>query len=180
GQLRKSASEKWKENQIWLCSQPRSQENLGHGRIVWWELALGMGNDQKHRDLLMMVNQILIKYMAHTVVIKLLGRRIGYLVLHNKVCSLWKPSQPFRLMDVENGYFLAKFQNLKDFKKLLGLLGHMYKRKVLWEIWGTIGKVAKLDFNMDNEVWGRFARMAVHLKELFPNEVKRPEDLEGK
>ncbi|TYI43681.1 hypothetical protein ES332_A01G185700v1 [Gossypium tomentosum] len=51
------------------------------------------------------VIQILIKGMAHTVVIKLLGRNIGYSALQNKVYSLWKPSQSFRLMDVENGYF---------------------------------------------------------------------------
>lgn len=34
------------------------------------------------------VNQILIKDMAHTVVIKLLERNIGYSALYNKVCSL--------------------------------------------------------------------------------------------
>ncbi|MBA0602960.1 hypothetical protein Gorai_003120 [Gossypium raimondii] len=65
------------------------------------------------------VNQILIKDMAHTVVIKLLGRNIGYPMMYNKVCSLWKPSQSFRLMDLENGYFLAKFQSLEDFEKVL-------------------------------------------------------------
>lgn len=55
------------------------------------------------------VNQLLIKNMAHTIVIKLLGRSIGYTALYNKVCSLWKPSQAFRLINVENGYFQAKF-----------------------------------------------------------------------
>ncbi|MBA0603243.1 hypothetical protein Gorai_003396 [Gossypium raimondii] len=66
-------------------------------------------------------------------------------------------------MDVENGYFLAKFKNSKAYEKirLPGLLGHMYKRKILREIRGIIGKVAKLDFNTDNGVRGRFARMIV-------------------
>ncbi|MBA0826466.1 hypothetical protein Goarm_011312 [Gossypium armourianum] len=32
---------------------------------------------------------------------------------------------------------------------------HMYKRRILWEIGGLVGKVAKLDFNMDNGVRGR-------------------------
>ncbi|MBA0688475.1 hypothetical protein Goari_006262 [Gossypium aridum] len=86
--------------------------------------------------------------------------RIGNLALHNKVCALWKPSQPFLLMDVEKGYFLAKLDfsiaqpypsMVMAWIQLLGLHGHMYNRKVLWEIWGTIGKVAKLDFNTDKE-----------------------------
>ncbi|KAA3484762.1 reverse transcriptase [Gossypium australe] len=60
-----------------------------------------------------------IEYVTYTLVIKLLGRSIRYSMLHNKVCSLWKPFQSFRLMDVENGYFLAKFKNSKDFEKVL-------------------------------------------------------------
>ncbi|MBA0753008.1 hypothetical protein Gogos_021638, partial [Gossypium gossypioides] len=109
------------------------------------------------------VNQILIKDVTYTVVIKLLGRRIGYSTLHNKVCSLWKPSQPFHLIDVENGYFLAKFKNSEDFEKFPGLPRHMYKRQILREIGGLIGKVEKLSFNTDNGVRGRFARMAVYV-----------------
>ncbi|KAA3461592.1 GroES-like zinc-binding alcohol dehydrogenase family protein [Gossypium australe] len=137
------------------------------------------------------VNQILIKYMAHTVVIKLLGQIIGYLALHNK------PSQPFRLMDVENSYFLAKFQNLKDFDKVLcqgpWIVYRLHLTVQPWthsttlsknghgldsapgSTWAyvqkkgfvgnrrTIGEVAKLDFNTDNKVRGRFTRMAVYV-----------------
>ncbi|KAG8473013.1 hypothetical protein CXB51_034928 [Gossypium anomalum] len=65
------------------------------------------------------VNQLLIKDMEHTVVIKLLGRNIGCTTLQNKILSLWQPSQPFRLMDIENGYYLEKFQNPEDFEKVL-------------------------------------------------------------
>ncbi|KAH1056406.1 hypothetical protein J1N35_034471 [Gossypium stocksii] len=57
--------------------------------------------------------------MACTIVVKLLGRNIEYSAFHNKVCSLWKSTQLFQLMDVENGYFLAKFQNSEDFEKVL-------------------------------------------------------------
>ncbi|KAK5772492.1 hypothetical protein PVK06_048781 [Gossypium arboreum] len=57
--------------------------------------------------------------MAHTVVIKLLGKNIGYPVIYKKDCSLWKLSLSFRLMDIENEYFLAKFQILEEFEKVL-------------------------------------------------------------
>lgn len=47
--------------------------------------------------------------------------------------------------------------------RLLGLPGHMHKRKILWEIRGMIGRVAKLDINTNNGVQGRFARMMVYV-----------------
>ncbi|MBA0729979.1 hypothetical protein Golax_025891, partial [Gossypium laxum] len=43
------------------------------------------------------------------------------------------------------------------------LLGHMYKRQILWEIGGLVGKVVKLDYNTNNGVRGRFARMVVYV-----------------
>ncbi|MBA0654131.1 hypothetical protein Goklo_021205 [Gossypium klotzschianum] len=33
------------------------------------------------------------------------------------VSNIWRPSMPFQLMDIENGYFLAKFHNNDDFEK---------------------------------------------------------------
>lgn len=53
------------------------------------------------------------------VVIKLLGRNIEYFAIQNKISLLWRQSKLFRLMDIENNYFLAKFQNLEDFEKVL-------------------------------------------------------------
>lgn len=130
--------------------------------------------------------------MEHTVVIKLLGWNIGYAALQNKTFLLWKPAQAFRLMDIENGYYLAKFQNPEDCEKVLcqglwivyrqylmmqpwslkfnpaqskpnvvmawvrlpRLSGHMYKRRILWEIGGLIVQVVKLDFHTYNGVQG--------------------------
>ncbi|XP_016676325.1 uncharacterized protein [Gossypium hirsutum] len=65
------------------------------------------------------VKQLLYKEMEMTVVLKLLGRNISYGVLFNRVSNLWKPIQPFQLMDIENGYYLAKFQNNNDYEKVL-------------------------------------------------------------
>ncbi|MBA0599980.1 hypothetical protein Gorai_006179 [Gossypium raimondii] len=49
-------------------------------------------------------------------------------------------------MDIENGYFLPKFNNKLGYKKVLskGLSGYMYKNKILVEIEGLVGKVANL------------------------------------
>ncbi|PPD98502.1 hypothetical protein GOBAR_DD04462 [Gossypium barbadense] len=77
--------------------------------------------------------------------IKLLGRNIGLPVLQNKIYNLWKPLSPFHLMDIENGYFLPKFNNKLGYKKVLskGLSGYRYKHKILVEIEGLVGQ---LDF----------------------------------
>ncbi|KAH1066052.1 hypothetical protein J1N35_031039 [Gossypium stocksii] len=139
--------------------------------------------------------------MEQTIVIKLLGRNIGYGALNTRISSLWNPSMPFHLMDIENGYFLAKFQSPDDYAKVLlqgpwmiygqyltvqpwtkdfspsqaypsmvlawirrpGLLVFLYKRRILEEIGGIIGKVVRLDFNTDSRTRGRFARMAVYI-----------------
>ncbi|PPR86810.1 hypothetical protein GOBAR_AA33879 [Gossypium barbadense] len=37
----------------------------------------------------------------------------------NKIYSMWRPSAPIRMMDIENGYFLVKFQNKLDCEKAL-------------------------------------------------------------
>ncbi|KAA3469259.1 LINE-1 reverse transcriptase isogeny [Gossypium australe] len=147
------------------------------------------------------IQQILFKEMELTIVIKLLGRSIGYGALLNRISSLWNPSKPFHLMDIENGYYLAKFYSIHDYTKVLaqepwlvygqyltvqpwtkefspsqpfpsivlawirlpGLPGYLYKKKILEEIGGLIGKVVQLDLNTDNKTRGRFARMAVYI-----------------
>ncbi|KAJ4822016.1 hypothetical protein Tsubulata_001579 [Turnera subulata] len=55
------------------------------------------------------------------VVIKLMGKRIGYRVLRSKIQSLWKPQSPFRLIDLENDFFVVRFKDKTD--ALQALLG---------------------------------------------------------
>ncbi|KAK9032377.1 hypothetical protein V6N11_056648 [Hibiscus sabdariffa] len=59
------------------------------------------------------------KSLELTVVVKLLGRRIGYNALRTKIYELWKPSQPIRLMDIENDYYLVSFRAHSDYKRIL-------------------------------------------------------------
>ncbi|MBA0646240.1 hypothetical protein Goklo_014219 [Gossypium klotzschianum] len=44
-----------------------------------------------------------------------------------------------------------------------GLLGYLYKHKILAEIGEMVGKVVKLDMNTDNRMRGRFTWMAVYV-----------------
>ncbi|KAH1122228.1 hypothetical protein J1N35_005388 [Gossypium stocksii] len=65
------------------------------------------------------LRNILVRDMETTVIVKLLSRNIGYGVLHNHITSLWKPPQPFRLMDIENGYYLVRFQSRVNYDSAL-------------------------------------------------------------
>ncbi|MBA0680037.1 hypothetical protein Goari_011764 [Gossypium aridum] len=57
--------------------------------------------------------------------------------------------------------------------RLSRLLSILYKKKILEEIGGMIGKVAKLDFNTDKRTRGRFIRMVVYvnLNKSFVSQV---------
>lgn len=84
------------------------------------------------------IQQLLIKGMENTVVLKLLGRNIGYYILDNKIYSIWKPSSSFHLMDIENGYFLATFKSKFDCEKVLSegpwTIFHQYLAVQPWSI----------------------------------------------
>ncbi|MBA0730341.1 hypothetical protein Golax_025577 [Gossypium laxum] len=109
------------------------------------------------------VQQILVKDMVTTVVVKFLDQNLSYTLLQNKIHNLSKPLQQFHLMDVENGYFLAFPSNTMVWVRLPGLSGYLYKRYILEEIESLIGKVTKLDFETDKGSRGKFARMAVYI-----------------
>ncbi|KAH1031336.1 hypothetical protein J1N35_043510 [Gossypium stocksii] len=58
------------------------------------------------------------KSIARTIVFKLLGRKIGY-VFWNKMCTPWKQVKRFQLMDIENDYYLAKFESVEDYTNVI-------------------------------------------------------------
>ncbi|KAK9045142.1 hypothetical protein V6N11_059031 [Hibiscus sabdariffa] len=56
-----------------------------------------------------------LKSMDFTLVVKALGCRVGYNVLHNRILAIWKPAHPIKLVDIENDHFLVKFASWKDY-----------------------------------------------------------------
>ncbi|KAK5772345.1 hypothetical protein PVK06_048630 [Gossypium arboreum] len=102
-------------------------------------------------DFLKRIKRLLVKDMETTIVIKLLGRNIGYGILCNRTSSLWKPSQSFRVIDMKNNYYLVRFQNKVDYEMAL----------TQEEIGSLVGKVAKLDIKINSGVRGQFAMIVV-------------------
>ena len=60
------------------------------------------------------VHEQLIKPWQNTVVVKLLGRRIGYRALCNRLESLWNLTPGFNIIDLENEFYLVRFKNAGD------------------------------------------------------------------
>ncbi|PPR89870.1 hypothetical protein GOBAR_AA30817 [Gossypium barbadense] len=104
------------------------------------------------------IHQILVQGMDNTVILKFLGRNMGITVLQNKIYDLWRPTAPMHMMDIENGYFLVKFQNKMDFKKALA-----EGPSIIFEFGEVVGKVVKLDLNTDSRTRGHFARLTVYV-----------------
>ncbi|KAL4354587.1 hypothetical protein GQ457_06G029720 [Hibiscus cannabinus] len=79
----------------------------------------GMDNDVIMIDFSERVHNLAVKSLDQTVVIKIIGRRIGYVTLRNKLHEVWKPDQAFKLMDIENDYFLVTFRSRVDYLHVL-------------------------------------------------------------
>ncbi|MBA0876882.1 hypothetical protein Goshw_022427 [Gossypium schwendimanii] len=109
------------------------------------------------------IHKIIIQGMENTVILKLLGRSIGFSVLQNKLYNLWKPLAALHMMDIENGYFLVKFQNKLDCEKALSE-GH-------WIIFGQYLMVQPWSLAFDPTqaypsvvmAWIRFPGLPVYL-----------------
>ena len=52
-------------------------------------------------------------------VIKLLGKSMSYLMIKQKIKHLWRLSGGYDVMNVGNGYFLAKFDSQEDRMKVI-------------------------------------------------------------
>ncbi|KAK5836940.1 hypothetical protein PVK06_012746 [Gossypium arboreum] len=65
------------------------------------------------------VNWFIERRMILSVIIKLLGRKMGFAASINRVQGLWKTMKPFQLMDLENDYYLVKFQDERDYSNAL-------------------------------------------------------------
>lgn len=65
------------------------------------------------------VHQYIAKHMARTVIVKLLGRKISYFTMVNKLQAIWRTSHLLQIIDLENDYFSVKFRTDKEYLEAL-------------------------------------------------------------
>ncbi|KAJ4840934.1 hypothetical protein Tsubulata_001143 [Turnera subulata] len=49
------------------------------------------------------------------VIVKLLGKNISFIVLIAKIKSLWQPKGLFKVIDLDNNFFVVKFTKREDY-----------------------------------------------------------------
>ncbi|KAL4283171.1 hypothetical protein GQ457_16G011860 [Hibiscus cannabinus] len=57
--------------------------------------------------------------LSNSVIIRLLGKSIGYRALLNRIQALWSPIGELQLIDLDNEYFLVRFALEEDFTRML-------------------------------------------------------------
>ncbi|KAH1098584.1 hypothetical protein J1N35_015505 [Gossypium stocksii] len=65
------------------------------------------------------VHQLIEQKMALTVVVKVLGKKVGFNALLNKVSVFWSLRNIFKLIYLENDFYLVRFQDKDDFDNML-------------------------------------------------------------
>ncbi|KAL4384528.1 hypothetical protein GQ457_15G012170 [Hibiscus cannabinus] len=57
--------------------------------------------------------------LRNAIIVRLLGRTIGFRSLWNRIHALWKPVGELHLVDLDNNYFLVRFTDAGDYSKAL-------------------------------------------------------------
>ena len=104
-----------------------------------------------------------------SIILKLMGRPLGYQALQTRLGSIWRPSGMTHLIDIRYGFFIMHFDVLKDYHHALmdGLwfVGEQYLHVYTWEA-DFHSHIAKIS---TTAVW-------IHLEQL-PIEYYHPEFL---
>ena len=58
----------------------------------------------------------IMRLWRRTLIIKLLGRNIGYNLLYRKIHELWKPKASVDLVSIDNGFFSIRFSSEEDYE----------------------------------------------------------------
>ncbi|KAI9097663.1 hypothetical protein K1719_025434 [Acacia pycnantha] len=83
------------------------------------DVSIGLNGNIPTVDFAEHVKETLNRKMGLAVVIKLLGRKIGYRQLRTQLQKIWKPSGHFKLTDMDEDCFLVRFQDDLDYQNAI-------------------------------------------------------------
>ncbi|XP_039056625.1 uncharacterized protein LOC120199667 [Hibiscus syriacus] len=89
--------------------------------IVYQEgdVAMDLSGDYPKISFSNRIHELIDINMKQVIITRLLGKKIGYKALVYRIHALWRPLGNFNLIDLDNDYFLVKFENLKDYTRVL-------------------------------------------------------------
>ncbi|KAI9128664.1 hypothetical protein K1719_000147 [Acacia pycnantha] len=83
------------------------------------DVSIGLNDNIPTVDFANHVKETLNKRMGLAVVVKLLGRKIGYRQLCIQLQKIWKPAGHFELTDMDEDCFLVRFQDDLDYQNAI-------------------------------------------------------------
>ncbi|KAI9101553.1 hypothetical protein K1719_023797 [Acacia pycnantha] len=83
------------------------------------DVSIGLNGSIPTVDFADHIIETLNKKMGLAVVVKLLGRKIGYRQLRTQLQNLWKPTSQIKLTDLDENCFLVRFQGDLDYQNAL-------------------------------------------------------------
>ncbi|KAJ4835709.1 hypothetical protein Tsubulata_027003 [Turnera subulata] len=122
------------------------------------------------------------KRWDYTVVVKLLGRTVGYCTLCGRLQTLWKPSRPMKIVDLEDDFswlgwtpwdyaFRASEGQVSQaviWARFADFPPCWYNFEVLRALGNLVGGAMRVDANTKEAIRGKYARVAVEVNLTKP------------
>ncbi|KAK9152939.1 hypothetical protein Sjap_000419 [Stephania japonica] len=94
------------------------QENAGKEEDSFYENDFEICNDVYVRTIEDEIPKLTFA-TKRTVMVRVLGKSIGFKVLYYRMFNQWNPTGGFRVMNVDNGYYMVRFSLENDYTKVL-------------------------------------------------------------
>ncbi|XP_052287236.1 uncharacterized protein LOC127898791 [Citrus sinensis] len=149
-----------------LVNSSQTMENGFGGGVVDWDFEEGDVVERNDGTLPSIsfsdrVHAKLSEPWKHSVVVKLLGRNIGYKTLCTRLHALWRTTMTYSPWSPSFDFTKTVLDQVTVWIRLPGLAVHLYNQKVLQKLGQMVGTVIKIDSNIASSTRGRFARLAV-------------------
>ncbi|KAH9777844.1 DUF4283 domain-containing protein [Citrus sinensis] len=151
-----------------LVNSSRAMETGYDGGAVEWEFEEGDVTENKDGTMPSItfsdrIHEKLCEPWKNSMIVKLLGRTIGYRTLCTRLNAMWKTTMTYSVIDLENNYFLVRFRSDTDVVDALTkgpwiIMGHY----LTVQPWTPSFDANTTDMEQVN-VWIRLPGLAVHL-----------------
>ncbi|KAI9096289.1 hypothetical protein K1719_026008 [Acacia pycnantha] len=162
-----------------LNSEPRPNDEEDEELILQQgDVSIGLKGNIPTVDFATHVLESLNQKMGLAVVVKLMGRKVGYRQLQTQLQYMWKPVGQLKIIDLDDDRFLVRFKDDMDYRNaLLNVTGWIilpklparyYHKSIIRSIGSVFGEVIRVDYNTNSGDIGKFARLAVSIDLMKP------------
>ncbi|CAN1176737.1 hypothetical protein LINPERHAP2_LOCUS32704 [Linum perenne] len=126
------------------------------------DITTSISNGIKSLSLSREFKEKLCKPWSNSVVVRLLGKSVGYSFLCHRLHAIWKPMGNIHIVDLDKNYFMVKFANDQDyFKALTGGPWMILDHYLIVHQWDHSFRVSN-DLPKKMVAWVRFPHLPIH------------------